>query len=658
MVRASLLVRFAICATAFALAVPTLSAQTPRAAAPAPVQARYTKVTDALGFAWDVNSNGGITRGSNCFNSAFSLILDGNDINLTSGKMTPDGQEYFFTGEYEGIHMSRRVRVNLKDSYCRFIETLTNTSSEAHSIQFAIRVRFSGRMLANGGDSGDRPFPFEEKEVGVVIGGAPKTTTSATPQPTFIWMLASRGAKIRPTVRIEQSTFLTATYPVTLAPGASISLVHAGAQRTLAEKPTVKSVGDLFRPMTSTGIFANLPAKEWKNLANFKPVTDDEGTAGPGLPALQALLEASEISREKADALMVEPGAIITGKISGGDIAIETEFGKAKVAFADIAAIAGGGGVGRTPRVFLRDGEVLCGAISAEKITMTAGSGLSLEIDPALIQVLSLGKDALDGKPPEGAAVLLSTLGGDCLALTPDGTSALEVATPWGVLRASLAEIAGLSFIRDPFPGHRLALADGSRLPVMLRGGEWQVATTRFGAVKIAPQSVRDIRNVRAKAPPTEDESGGRPGGFPGCELTGENRLAGAIDLPALHLASAKNTTPLDPKTMAILEREAGEDGATLVKIKLADGQEVSGRLVESILPIRSADRVWRVPVSHILSVNVPPPEKPKEEPVPPAPAPKDYPQPVPLPPSTDEVINAPPNRPPLPAPKSPATKP
>ena len=656
MVRTSPLVRFALCAAAFALCLSALTAQTPLSAGPVLVQARYTKVTDALGFIWDVNSSGGITRGSNCFMSAFSLMIDGDSGSSSSAMMSADGQEYFISGNMNGISFSRRVRVDLKDSYCRFIETLTNGTGEARSFAFAVRARLGGRLQANGLDSGERDVPFDERDAGIIIGGSPAATP---PRPAFAWMLASRGAKIRPTVRIEQSTYVTATYPVSLAPGASVTFVHAAAQRTLPANPNAKARAELFVPMTSPRLLADLPVKDRKGFANFTPAAaDDDGGAGPGLAALQALLEASGITRDKSDALMVEPGAVITGKITGSDITIGTEFGKSKVPFAEIAAIAGGGGVGRSPRVFLRNGEILSGAVSAEKFSMTAGSGLSLEIDLALIHLLSLAKDAPDGKPPDVAVALLTTQAGDCLALVPEGTSALDAATPWGTFPVPLGEIASFATVRDPVPMQRLALADGSRLPVMLRSGEWQVATARFGTVKIATQSVREIRSVLTKAT-TPAGAGGEPApGFPKYELSGENRLAGVIDLPKFHLASAKSTTAIDPKTIATLEREAGEDGVALVKVKLADGQELSGRLVESIVPIRAADRVWRVPAAQIVSVSVPPPAKPKEAaPASPAPAPADRKPPPPPPPETGNIINAPPDRPPLPAPKSSSVK-
>ena len=59
----------------------------------------------------------------------------------------------------------------------------------------------------------------------------------------------------------------------------------------------------------------------------------------------------------------------------------------------------------------------------------------------------------------------------------------------------------------------------------------------------------------------------------------------------------------------------------------LADGQVMGGKLTESVLPIRSGARVWRVPLAHVVAVNVPPPEKPKTEEAP-APSPPAEPKP------------------------------
>ena len=350
---------------------------------------------------------------------------------------------------------------------------------------------------------------------------------------------------------------------------------------------------------------------------NFSTRADGEedGVAAPVLAALQALIEAAEINRGKADTVLLDAGAKLAGIVTGGDFAIETEFGKAEVAFADIAGLTGGGGVQRPVRVFLRNGEVLIGQATGAKFAMATDTGLAFDIDLAQIQMLALRRGESDGQPPANAAALLTTHRGDCLALASPAAAGLQAATPWGMIQVPLAEIESLAYVREPFPTHRLVLADRSRLLVMLRGDEWQLATTRFGNVKVVPQSVRELR--RTGAPPLAPADGGdeRPMTAANCELIGENRITGVIDLAALYLASAKATTQLDPRTITKLEREGGEDAAeATVKVHLADGQTMGGRLTESVLPIRSGARVWRVPLAHIVAVNVPPPEKPKAE--------------------------------------------
>ena len=637
-------------AAALALGVSTLTAQTTRAPVPQ-VQARYTKVTDSLGFVWDVSSGGNISSGSNAFTNSFGITVDGSSVSFETHMMSADGQEYFFTANLDGLRITRRVRVNAKDSYCRYIETLTNTTPAARNVEFAIRARPRGRLQTNGSDAGDREMPFPDKDSGVIIGGNPKS--AGQPQPSFVWMLAAPGAKVRPTMQIEQSTYVRATYAVVVPPGASVSIAHAVAQRTLDPKKDGKRTAEILAPMAFSRLLATVPVKDRKEFANYAPTaTDGDEDALSGLNALQTLLEAAEIGRDKTDTVVLDAGSKVTGTVSGGALSIQTEFGKAEIPFVDIAGVAGGGGLKRTVRVFLRNGEVLAGAVAGEKMTMATDGGLTFDIALNQIDLLALRKNSGDGKPPEEAAALLTTQNGDCLAIARQPGSEIEAATPWGMLRLPLAEIARLDYVRDPFPGHRLTLADRSRLPVMLRGVEWLMPTVRFGKAKIAPQSVRELRNTMAKPKPPTTEGGEGASAFAHCELSDGHRLAGVIDLSELHLASAKGTTPLDPKTITTLTRDASEEGAVLVTVKLADGQELSGQLVESTLPIRSGARVWRVPTAHIVSVNVPPSAKPENE----SSGTTSKPGPSAVPakpgPSTDEVINAPPDAPPAPAPK------
>jgi hypothetical protein len=300
----------------------------------------------------------------------------------------------------------------------------------------------------------------------------------------------------------------------------------------------------------------------------------------------------------------------LAGTITGNDFEIETAWGKTPIPFAGVAGIAGGAGVQRPVRVYLRNGEILTGTTHGAKFAMKTDSGLSLDVDLPEIHLLTLRAAEGDGVAPPKAALLVTTQRGDRLALSGTSSEPLEVATPWGTARIALAELKSLTSAREPFPSHRLVLADRSQLSVMMRGGEWAAPTLRFGAIKIVPQNIRDLQQI-ASQPPEAAEAAPKAAG-PHCEIVGENRLTGVIDLPSLSLTAENSVTPVDPKQILQFEAESGNNAVRSFTIKLVGGQELKGRLAETFLPIRSDTRTWRVPVAQFVAFRKPEPEKEK----------------------------------------------
>ena len=605
------LVRFAVCC-ALALGVPTCLA-----ADEALIPARFTQPTDSLGFRWDITQQGTVADGSNdCFDNAAVLRVNRTVVSFARPMMTPDGSEFVLSGRAGPIAITRRIRLDATSAVVRYLEIFENTGTASQPLLVTLHTDLGSNAIQTMTER-DKMFAGQfAKDEGAIV------AMHSGDQPGVVFLLADPKSKVKPTVLINGNRGFDMSYDLPLKPGGSVAIVHYLAQRNQANSASARLI---LKQVAKDGRLTDpkIPKAFMKLIANFstRAEGEEDGVAAPVLAALQALIEAAEINRGKADTVLLDAGAKLAGTVTGGDFTIETEFGKAEVAFVDIAGLTGGGGVQRPVRVFLRNGEVLIGQATGAKFAMTTDTGLAFDIDLAQIQMLALRRGDSDGLPPAAAAALLTTHRGDCLALASPAAAELQVATPWGMIQVPLAEIESLAYVREPFPTHRLVLADRSRLLVMLRGDEWQLATTRFGNVKVVPQSVRELRRTGVPPPVEGDE---RPMTGANCELIGENRITGVIDLAALYLASAKTTTQLDPRTITKLEREGGEDGAeATVKVHLADGQVLGGRLTESVLPIRSGARVWRVPLAHVVAVNVPPPAKPKSEeaPAPPAPA-------------------------------------
>lgn len=592
-----------------------------RAAEEKLVPAEFKPVNDKLGFSWNFLKQGPVSSGAGaagekgCLAAAGMLTVNDSPVNFTSARMTPGGREYVFTGELAGITVTRRVRLDARNSVVRFLDVFENKSEDEQGFRVAISTRVAPTA---------RSLVTPQGNVGSSAMGALEAFVAmpATGGAGVVTLLADPAGQQKPQLRRNQATEIVAQFELQIAAGATTALVHYVAQREVPKGTGAAAIKALVEPLIKNGQLQDrgIPKAFRGVIANFAVSPElgelEEPVGEFSLPALEAALEVTGIGRE-SDGVVLDAGANLSGTVKGGDFGMATAFGITPVAVADVAAVAGGAGVERTVRVFLRNGEVLAGVPEGAKFAMTSDTGLAFAIDLGQVQMLVLRKGAKDGHPPGGTVAFLTTQRGDCLALAADAEAAFTVATPWGTNRIPLAEVESLAAVREPFPSHQMVLADRSRLLVMLAGEELPLLTARFGRVKLASHDVRKLRAVRPvqpAAPPGDDGRGAaeRPHG----KLVGDYRITGTIDLPSLHLVSAKTVTELDPKKIAKLSfnREAGDEAEAGVAVTLADGGTLSGRLTEAVLPLRSGKCVWQVPLAQLLEVLGAPPEKPKIE--------------------------------------------
>ncbi|HEX8297091.1 MAG TPA: hypothetical protein VF593_12375 [Chthoniobacteraceae bacterium] len=588
------------------------------------IPARFTQVTDRRANRWDINPQGAVSDGTNdCFDNGGALQLDGNQVPFTRPMMTADGSEFVLTGRYRSLTVTRRIRLDPENGALRYIEIFEAAGTAPQKVQANIHTDL-GNAAVQVLDLKEKPFMGQlGKEDGAFF------STGADSRPGVVFIVADPKSKVKPQVRINGNRSFDITFSVDLPAGGSVAYVHYMAQRANASAADAR---ELLASYYKRGrlVDPTVPALYQKLIANFssaRPIDEDEEKTALVLAPLQALAEKAEITRGKLDAVLIEPGSKLTGNIIGNDFEVETVFGKTPLVFAQLAGIEGGAGVQRPIRFFLRDGEILTGTAPGAKLSMKTESGLDLAVELAEVHLVTLRAGEQDGVAVAAAGMLVATQGGDRLAISHESSAPLEVATPWGMLRVNLAEIRSLSSVREPFPAHRLALTDGSRFVAMMRGGEWNAPSLRFGMVKLVPQSLREMLRMQSRASSSGEEAAAepRPARMPFCELLGESRLAGVIDLPSLHLVAESSVTPV--ASSQILQLEASDDGAgQLFTVRLAGGTELKGRLAETLLPLRSGQRVWRVPLAHVVAFRTPeaPEESEKKEPSPASAVPKD----------------------------------
>lgn len=564
------------------------------------VNANYSPITDSLGFVWDVGQYGHIGgNGMNNYSGGFVLQIQGNQFSAQQAMMTPDGTEFFLTNTMNNIEVSRRIKIDAKNGTCRYIETLRNIGPAVASFPMSLITSYNNRMQSTVTDSGAvLTTKFDPKDSTII--SLPMANQGQQPKPcAMLWMVASPDGKVRPTVQNSSNSRLTVNYPVSLAPGASVSFIHVAAQRNLTATDA-KSLAKVLAPLKSGRITADLTSKERKAVANFRA----SGLVG-GEVVLSALLETLDVERGATDVLAIGKDTRLRGTASCAALEIETRRGPAKVPFEKVAAIIGGPGGGR---VLLRDGQAVGGRLTAGGLKFTLTTGTTMELNAASLDRLVLRATPEDKAPP-AAWAFVETADGDRLAAKLDSSFRLRVHTAWGVRDIAAEELAGCGPIEGTPFGNFITLKDGSGFIGLLDGREVSFETALLGRQIIPTSTILRIAVVRPKTADDEPErtiEGAR------VTLAGGQMLGGQIDLAELHFLSPSGVIPLQPNLVRTLRNTDDKGGqAPVFTAELWGGGSVTGVLREVVLPLRTGGKLLQVPVGEIAEAVVPSPTTP-----------------------------------------------
>ncbi|MBN2475525.1 MAG: hypothetical protein JXB62_13015 [Pirellulales bacterium] len=591
------------------------------------------KVQDALGFAWNVNPQGTVQAASSQgFQMAGLLTVNGSSVSPSGAMMTADGSEYLMSWSRSGVQITRRVRIDVKTSTVRFVESFHNPqTAPVHldvkimsTVQSSVRdvLTDTGKIVSSGGSSRIvTPNPFGsapstsntgipvlgEKDSGLLV------TRSSSNHPAALIYLAGPRSKLKPTLQRQGSYQFMFSYPVSVPAKETVSIVHGLAHRNIGGTPDAKGLAALFKPFQARDWTRDLPAEVRRSLLNAGgSYVQEETPRGPVLQAVMKLAGYWDVERGDDDVLVQDDQTRLTGSVLAGDLTVDTAFGKAAVPLEQVALLIGGGSVGRTMQLHLRNGEILVGPVAADEIVLASESGLKVKLTPRHINALFMHTDPADGQPPSGTLALLKTRHGDQLALGAESPSSLRAATAWGPIEVPLEKIDYLYPVRQPQPIHRLVLNDKSRLSLILSGSELDLTTLRFGQIKIAPGAIARLASVQAAAEAEEKEeaNGGDGEGLkvPHCRLAGGNVLVGSIDPTPVELTTAAGITPLDGRRVRLMQREdEDEPGANPeFTFELTNGTTLTGRFRDGVFPLRALDKAWKVPAYHVLAFEQP----------------------------------------------------
>lgn len=613
----------------------------PIRANPAPAT-KVGAATDKQGTRWVISSSGALERGTLPLRRGNMLYveIDGRSYSFSSspsrsssssssksGKSDkPAGQPFEKPEEVKddasfnfrfpddvGFEWMRYVRLDQERGGVRFIDVMTNTAKQTHSV----RVRCMNEMDISNSDY----FQGASTQRGEVINSENSSLTPETSgvmlhlspefSPTLPFFIIGNARDQWTGDRRMDGYQLRLEYNGTLEPGKRAVIVHWIGARTPKEKGKPEKAMERFISGTRL-IDAGVPAEWQADVINYpkeafaQPVAPVASTGVP-LVMLDELCMRLDLKRDDKDHLVLDGGSKVEGEFKAAKLTLHRAGLPLPIALDDVAAICGGAGQGREPRLYLRDGSVIHGGLELTDAKFI-GSGVGeVKIETASLAELVLHRsEEADGRTTKVAAAA-RTAAGELVYLSVLPSGNLPLRLPGGLLSVPWSDVATIRERMNPDPGFLVTLKDGSRvncLPDLSRvscklstGEDWSMSAGLRGFAA----SLDEVESLVA----AEKESDEKPsGGW--CETSQGTLWTGEMAEGNLEMEAAAGLTKIKAgewKSIRRVANAANVPGGATFEAELTSGTKLQGRFVGSKLKWQRGSQDIEIPWTQVIEI-------------------------------------------------------
>ncbi len=301
------------------------------------------------------------------------------------------------------------------------------------------------------------------------------------------------------------------------------------------------------------------------------------------------------------DVVEIAGGDQFKGTIKMPTYKLATAFGPVELPENKVIAMFNIGQFKSRQLIVTSDGQVIGGLLEPQTIDVELSSGQTTKIP--LSQITRLGYRKRADEPEEWVFnrpfVTLRT--GERLFVAMP-TAPIPFATRYGVLQVDPKSIASIDWQSDATSVHEMTLTDGTTLAGLYAGD--QVELLRDGST--TPFKIEASKIFRWQFKSTDDSTDEA-----GASLdTGSgDHFVGSITGP-LHVETSFDSLQIAGEQIGHLERL--KDSPSDVQIKLWDGATLSGRLVETDLPVKTVSGLEiKVPLGLVKEYDQPAPKPP-----------------------------------------------
>jgi len=318
--------------------------------------------TDSAGFRWDIYLNyGQVNDGTNdAYDGGMQMQISGSTMSVSQqGRLSKAGDEVEIGPWRRGsVNIYRRIYVDKKVGYCRWIDIFENTATSAQTLTL--------RYYSNMGSSTQSAFTtsgqttLTPKDWGIVTG------SSSSSRPSVVHIFATKNAKIRPRFQFRVGDDnLYYHHTLKIPPKKTVALCFIEAQR---------------RPMSAAQQFL----KEFKVEHELKKIPPALRRIILNMGGAMLTLGSLELPRHEQHDLVVRRGGNeLLGAIQNAEYVIDTLQGKVTLPADRIVGLQAPSGAGERVKLGLADGQVLVGKLQAGaiKLKLVNGNMMSLTVD-------------------------------------------------------------------------------------------------------------------------------------------------------------------------------------------------------------------------------------------------------------------------------------
>ena len=550
----------------FALAAPLVALPPDNERPPARTVPLPHALRDDAGVVLSANVDGSLADGQGDLFDAGGQLFIGNNFQYAP----PAEQAAFDAARNElsfpplpalGLTVSRRVSVDPRGGWWRFVELLENAGATPVRTQVRVRFDLSGEIQNVEQVNHDkRPdatlgLALFDGDDGIALLGAGRSgRTSVLPQYTTQ----------------VQSDAVEVLYDVEVAPRKTLALVHV-----LAVRPGLNDAANFLRSAKDAGVLRGLPPDVLRSLGNFSTADRLVG-------------DAEVLRGDLFDVVEVRGGDVYKGTLRQETYELRTPYGEISLPAARVLAMVTLGQFRPTQLLVTSDGEVFAGTLKGESVRLELSSGQVTAVPLSNVRRFGYRRrpDEPDELRPPTGKPLAILRAGDRIAVEPL-RSPIPVATCYGVLRLDPRAIASVTFQSQEHAVHQVRLVDGSRFSGVVAQDRFEL--TPSGAVAGAtgaasarrPIAVAAAALSRLQFAPDVDDV---PRDAARLEVANGDLLVGSLS-GRLVIDTAFDAIEVDAEGLQGLRQGGGDsgaadgDGSGETQLTLWDGTTLSGRV-------------------------------------------------------------------------------